>query len=128
MKKATLQNVCAEIVSFVDGALGCAFAHLETGLPLASSVRAGSRFGATAVEVLCAAGTTYFGESAVDGSRVEELQATTMDAYLFISLVPGSADGLLILAIDRDATNLGLGWLAMRRALDAVREANARLE
>ena len=127
MNKTTLLAVCVEVVDHVDGALGCALVHAETGLPLASSVRAGSGFGAPQIEVLCAAGADYFGESVGartgpgDGEQVEEVQTTTVDGYLFMARVPGTPDGVLILALDRKATNLGLGWMAMRKALDAVR-------
>ena len=124
MRKASLQSVCAEIVGDVDGALGCALVHLETGLPLAFTVASEARFGSSAIELLCAVGATCFGNG--DGGRaVQELQATTADAFQFMSLVPGQADGLLILVIDREATNLGLGWMSMRKALAVAGEASA---
>ena len=119
MSKVSLQGVCDGIVNDVDGALGCALVHLETGLPLALSAASGHAPGTEAVEVLCAAGATWFGDAAAD-DPVQELQAATADALVFMALVPGQSDGLFVLALDRDATNLGLGWMAMRRALDAV--------
>lgn len=120
MRKASVQSVCAEIVGDVDGALGCAVVHVETGLPLAFSVASEARFGSAAIELLCAVGATCFGDG---GRTVEELQTTTADAFQFMSLVPGQTDGLLILVIDRQATNLGLGWMAMRKALAVAGEA-----
>ncbi|MCY4012167.1 MAG: hypothetical protein OXG82_05560 [Gammaproteobacteria bacterium] len=125
MRKADLQSVCARITGDVDGALGCALVHLETGLPLAFSVASESRFGSAAIELLCAVGATCFG-GAEDGEAVQELQATTADAFQFMALVPGRVDGLLVLVIDREATNLGLGWMAMRRALAAAGEAGSQ--
>ena len=124
MRKASLQNVCAQILADVDGALGCALVHLDTGLPLAFSVASEARFGSSAIELLCALGATCFGDG-TDGRAVHEFQATTSDAFQFMSLVPGQVDGLLILVIDRQATNLGLGWMAMRKALATAAEAGA---
>ena len=55
---------------------------------------------------------------------MQEIQATTADTYNFMSLVPGDDQELLILIADRNLSNLGLGWMAMRQALDLVVKAN----
>lgn len=119
VSEASLRGVCAEIVADVDGALGCALMHLETGLPLASSVASGDRLSSAAIEMLCAVGATCFGD-AEEERTVQELQTTTTDAFQFMALVPGRPDTLLVLVIDRQASNLGLGWMAMRKVLALV--------
>ena len=55
---------------------------------------------------------------------VQEIQATTADTYNFMSLVPSDDWELLVLIADRKISNLGLGWMAMRKALALVTQAN----
>ena len=138
MRQVRLQDVCEEIVDEVDGALGCALVDLDTGLPLALDVKPASLLSATAMELISAAGVTYFrgdasapsGRDASDdgpgraGDYTQKIQATTEDTYHFMSLVPGEEQELLILITDRRSTNLGLGWMSMRHALDRVQNAD----
>lgn len=133
MKHERLQAVCEEIVDDVDGALGCALVDLSTGLPIAMDVQPGSLLNADAMELISAAGVTYFRDSVQsvphypddadtnDGDYVQEIQTTTEDTYHFMSLVPGEGQELLILITDRGGSNLGLGWIAMRQAIGLVR-------
>ena len=138
MRQARLQDACESIVDDVDGALGCALVDLVTGLPLALDVRPGSILRSSAMELISAAGVAYFrdnlairartatngDDSPLAGDEVQEIQATTADTYNFMSLVPGDDQELLILIADRNLSNLGLGWMAMRQALDLVVKAN----
>ncbi len=133
MKQAKVQDICEEIVDNVEGALGCALVDLGTGLPLALDVKPGSLVNAAAMELMSAAGVTYFRayarkpNSVGDGPNrenvVQEIQATTVDTYHFMSVVPGEDQQLLILISEREASNLGLAWMAMRQALDMIGKA-----
>ena len=132
MRQAKLQEVCEVVVDDVESALGCAVVDLATGLPLALDVKPGSLLSATAMEFMSAAGVVYFrghmgGSSDPEGAdaanAVQEIQATTEDTYHFMSLVPGDGQELLILITERNSSNLGLGWMAMREALERVRSA-----
>ena len=137
MRQAKLQDICEEIVDNVDGALGCALVDLTTGLPLALDVKPDSLLNASSMELMSAAGGTYFQDnlasrelSAIDDGTAhardfaQEIQTTTEDIYNFMSLVPGEQLELLILITDRRNSNLGLGWMAMRQALQLVQGAN----
>ena len=136
MRQVKLQDICEEIVNDVDGALGCALVDLDTGLPLALDVKPGSLLDATAMQLISAAGVTWFednlsGRSGLDAAGgpadradfVQEIQATTEGTYNYMSLVAGEDQELLILITDRGTSNLGLGWMAMRQALVLVRNA-----
>ena len=130
-----LQDICEETVADVDGCLGCAVVDLETGLPLAINVAAGSLVGQDAMELLAAASTEYFrgrmvwqlqltisgGEPA--GGFVHEIQTTTEDTYNFMSVVPGRDSTVLVLILDKTA-NLGLGRMSMRQVLRRLSESD----
>ena len=74
--------------------------------------------------MLCAVGATWFGDGVGRASDpVTEMQVTTGGVILFMALVPGDQEELFVLVVDPETTNLGLGWLAMREALGAVRAA-----
>lgn len=138
MRQVRLQDVCENIIDDVDGALGCALVDIATGLPLALDVKPKSLLSGSAMELISAAGVAYFRENLAIQSQpdangddiplasdyVEEIQATTADTYNFMSLVPGDDWELLILIADRNVSNLGLGWMAMRQALALVAQAN----
>ena len=130
MKQAKVQDICEEIVDNVEGALGCALVDLGTGLPLALDVKPGALVNAAAMELMSAAGVSYFrayarkakdtGDGPNGENIVQEIQTTTADTYHFMSVVPGEDQQLLILISEREASNLGLGWMAMRQALDMI--------
>lgn len=133
MRLGSIQDLCEDIVADVDGAMGCALVDLETGLPLTLKVRSNTPFDPNAMELLSAAGVAYFnGDSpsdageASDDNAVHEIQATTEDAYYFMSRVAGDDHKLLILVTDRKTTNLGLGWMSMRQALAHIQTMSAR--
>ena len=126
-----LQELCEQTVADVDGCLGCSVVDLETGLPLGIKVAPRSIFGQEAMELMSAAGADYFrgrmvwqlelammgGQSA--SSFVQEIQTTTEHTSIFMSVVPGRDDTLLVLITDK-AANLGLGRIAMRQALARI--------
>lgn len=124
MRLDNIQDVCEDIVADVDGAMACALVDIQTGLPLTLRVKTNTPFDAGAMELLSAAGVAYFsgdepalaGDALIDDA-VQEIQTTTEDAYYFMSRVPGDVQELLILVTDRKTTNLGLGWMSVRRAL-----------
>ena len=137
MRQAKLQEICEGIIDEVDGALGCALVDLATGLPLALDIQPDSLLDASSMELMSAAGGTYFQgnladpplDATDDGATkprnfVEHIQATTEDTYNFMSVVPGEEQELFILITDRRSSNLGLGWMAMRQALQLVENLN----
>lgn len=134
MGRATLQGLCEDIVTQVDGAFGCALVDLETGLPLTFEVKPDAPFGSSSMELLSALGVSYFDRATAldddDGSSemddiVQEVQTTTDDAYYFMGRVAGERKELLILITDPKTTNLGLGWMSMRQALEQLQTLNA---
>lgn len=132
-----LQDICEEIMEDVDGALGCALVDLGTGLPLAMTVTSDELLASGAMETLSAAGTDYFrgevnhqlqtamGGDPDDEGFVEEIQTTTDETYHFMCVVPGNRQTVLLLITDK-TTNLGLGWVAVRRALRRIEEGTRR--
>lgn len=125
-------DVCEQIVERMDGALGCALVDLATGLPLALCARSDSLVTNTALEMISAAAVACFsggaggryepgsGDAAGTGAETgpRQIQVTTELTYNFMSLVPGDDRVLLVLITNRGDSNLGLGWMAMRQALD----------
>lgn len=124
-----LQQICEEILDEVDGALGCALVDLDTGLPLAMRVASDTLHDSGAMEILSAASADYFrgevnyqleralgSDHSSEEGFVEEIQTTTDDTYLFMCVVPGNSQAVLLLITDKTA-NLGLGWVAVRGAL-----------
>ena len=68
--------------------------------------------------------TTPDGDAGNDRNAVEEIQITTESTYAFMSVLQGTEYELLVLLVtERESTNLGLGWMALRNALDVVRNA-----
>lgn len=136
MRHERLQDICEQVVDDVESVLGCALVDLTTGLPLAMDVRPGSLLSATAMELMSAAGVTYFRDNlrpqaepsedgaTGDGDFLQEIQTTTEDTYHYMSLVPGQDLELLILITDRKTSNLGLGWIAMRQALNLIEQGD----
>lgn len=131
-----LNDLCQGIVAEVNGCLGCAVVDLDTGLPLAMQVGAGSSLNPQAMEFISVASVEYFrgktiwqlGLELSDGADpsqtgfVREIQTTTMDMHHFMAVVPGW-EGTLLILITAKSANLGMGWIAMRQALAQIAEA-----
>ena len=130
-----MQGICEQIVEDEHGAWSCAIVDLGTGLSVASCIRPDSPLTEEAMMQLFAAGVGYFTGSSVSEqdaanatqlpTDVREIQTMTPSTFNFMSLVPNAEHELLILVINRSASNLGLGWMAMRHALDMVCDLNA---
>ena len=132
MWRIEFNDVCDQIVERMDGALGCALVDLATGLPLALCARSDSLVTTTALEMISAAAVSCFtgsaggrpGTDSADepGMDLEKapqrIQVTTELTYNFMALVPGEDRVLLVLITNRGDSNLGLGWMAVRLALE----------
>ena len=132
-----LNDLCQGIVAEVNGCLGCAVVDLDTGLPLAMEVGAGSSLNPQAMEFISVASVEYFrgktiwqlglelsggAEDPSQAGFVREIQTTTMDMHHFMAVVPGW-EGTLLILITAKSANLGMGWIAMRQALTQIAEA-----
>ena len=131
MRQQQLQDICEAIVD-----LGCSLVDLATGLPMALEVKPSSMLNTPAMEMVSAAGATYFRErlsspwvaAQQDASHppesVQEIQTTTKETYHFMSLLSfGEASELFVLVTERKSTNLGLGWISVRHALRLLEDA-----
>ena len=134
MRQASLQNLCDDIVNRVDGAFACVLVDLQTGLPLTMDVKPGAPLGPTSMDLLAALGVSYFDRAAASDydddsfevdDVIQEIQTTTDDAYYFMARVPDVPQEILILVMDPQTTNLGLGWMSMRQALERIRTISA---
>ncbi len=134
--------MCDDLLREVEGAKGCALIDLGTGLPLAASTAPdapGAAGEMDVMEVLAAVGTDFFrgrvnrtlrsamGDPELPEAFVREIQTTTEDSHHFMCVVPGKEQTVLMLITDRNA-NLGLGWVAMRTALERVGLTAARTQ
>ena len=127
-----LDKICKDIVSAVEGALGCAVVDLETGLVIGVH-HSVPYFTQTYVEAVAAAAVNMFrgrGISNIEellakqrGEKVEksirEVQMTTTGTFHFMAVVPGHDNALTVLITDRKA-NLGAGWAALRGAMEDI--------
>ena len=144
MRQSSLAGACNDIAMNVDGAVACAVVDADTGLPLAYGVADGAGVGGTGMELLAAAAVTFFkssasslalaeqeaGTSAADDANdvVQDIQVTTLGAHWFMSRIASDRPELLVLVVDRNVTNLGFGWMSMRRSQSAVRELYEQYE
>ena len=132
-----LQDICDDIMEDVDGALGCALVDLGTGLPLAMTVTSDELQASGAMETLAAAGTDYFGAKSTNSSRERwaAIPVTKVSSRksrrrrtrptTSCASCPGTRQTVLLLITDK-TTNLGLGWVAVRRALRRVEQDTRR--
>lgn len=127
-----MNKTLEHLVSNVDGALGAAVVDLSTGLLLGgyhnvpyftqSYVDA---VGAAAVDMFRGKNITAVEKmlSAQRGEEVlhmvKEIQMTTDGTYHFMSVIPGKPEALMVL-VTRRSTNLGMGWVAVRKSLDEI--------
>lgn len=129
VEQAELENLCQEIVDGTTAIVGCVLVDLQTGLPLAMDTKPSRILNSQAMELISVAAANWFegkeaGQThpgaAVAEDPIQEAQVTTEDAYFYMSVVPGSEWQLLILVIDPTSTNLGLGWMWLRLALERL--------
>ncbi len=129
---ASLDDITKEIVTSVDGALGCAVVDLGSGLLLSVSHNV-PYFTQTYLEAVAAAAVDMFRgrnvqavESLLSNQRgitiektIHEMQMTTANTFHFMTLVPEKPDSLVVL-ITSKKTNLGMGWASVRKNLPAI--------
>jgi hypothetical protein len=129
---ANLDQITREIVTSVDGALGCAVVDLSSGLLLSVSHNV-PYFTQTYLEAVAAAAVDMFRgknvqavESLLSNQRgktvensVQEMQMTTPGTLHFMAIVPDKPNGLVVL-ITSKKTNQGMGWAQLRKSLSAI--------
>lgn len=127
-----VQSACREVVSEVDGSLGCILIDMQTGLTVASEYRQGAALNEATVGLVSVISTNMFCgrmirrfEELLDrpdpsaAGFVREVQMTTAQTNQFMSAIPGWRDGLLVLITDK-SVSLGLGWMAVHRIVDRL--------
>lgn len=129
---AKLDDITRDVVSSVDGALGCAVVDLSSGLLLSVSHNV-PYFTQTYLEAVAAAAVDMLRgknvqtvESLLASQRgttvektIQEIQMTTTGTFHFMSTVKDKPDALVILITNRKA-NLGMGWSALRNCLPKI--------
>ncbi len=128
----SVNDICKEIVDDVDGALACSVVDLGTGL-LIGIHHTVPYFTQSYLDAVAAAAVDMFrgkGVSSVEkllsqvrGETVEktfkEIQATTENTLHFMAIVPDKPDALVVL-VCKNTTSLGMGWSAVRGAMDKL--------
>jgi len=127
-----MNQTLKSLVDNVDGALGAAVVDLSTGLLLGAHHNVPyftqsyvDAVGAAAVEMFRGKNISSV-EKMLAAQRgedakplINEIQMTTDNTYHFMTVIPEKTDSLLIL-ITRRTTNLGMGWVAVRKALGDI--------
>jgi len=129
---SSINQICAEVTSSVDGAVGCAVVDLSTGLMLGVHHTVPyftqsylDAVAAAAVDMFRGRTVTAVEEllSNIRGTKTEhsilEVQMTTEKTYHFMSIVPDKPQALVVLITTKKA-NLGMGWAGLRRALPKI--------
>ncbi|NOQ35428.1 MAG: hypothetical protein GQ569_05975 [Methylococcaceae bacterium] len=129
---ANLDEITRDILTSVDGALGCAVVDLSSGLLLSVSHNV-PYFTQTYLEAVAAAAVDMFRgknvqavESLLSNQRgtnlehsIHEMQMTTGNTLHFMSTVPDKPDSLVVL-ITSKKTNQGMGWASIRKNLPSI--------
>lgn len=126
-----LENVCAEILEGLEGALGCAVIDLEAGHPLAAVTRRGA-LDSESMGLICLAVSDLFhgklirqfrgawsGDRATTEHFVREVQLATANTNQFMSTISGHDHWGLALITDK-AVSRGLGWMAVHEGLTRI--------
>jgi hypothetical protein len=129
---ARLEDVCVALTQEVNEALGVAVVDISSGLMLAVAHKV-PYFTQSYLDAVAAAAVDMFRgktisnvEKLLSATRgrevkhlVQEIQMTTESTFHFMALVPDKPQCLTVLITSKRA-NLGMGWLALRRALSAI--------
>lgn len=129
---ASLDQITREILTTVNGALGCAVVDLPTGMLLSVSHKV-DYFTHTFVEAAAAAAVDIFRgnnilavESLLGNQRgrplehsIQEIQMTTNTTFHFMSVIPDKPTAALVLVTSR-TTSLGMGWASVRVNLSKI--------
>ena len=132
---ADINDICKEMVSDVNDALGAAVVDLESGLLLgvAHSV---PYFSQSYVDAVAAAAVDMFRGKTISTverlltnargqelvNALEEVQTSTPQTYHFMKVMPNKPNCLLVLITGKKA-NLGMGWAKVRGAVPEVEPA-----
>lgn len=129
---AKLDDVLQEVVSNVDGALGCAVVDLNSGLLMGVAHNV-PYFTSSYLEAVAAAAVDMLRgknvravEALLSSQRgkpvektIQEVQMTTDKTLHFMSLIKEKPDYVIVL-ITSKVTNLGMGWAAVRNNMGKV--------
>jgi len=124
-----INQICNEIVTNIDAALGCAVVDLESGLLLGVAHNV-PYFTQSYLDAVAAAAVDMFRgrtvtavEDMISNMRgtasshmIKEVQMTTDNTYHFMSIVPERPNSLVVLITSKKA-NLGMGWSSLRQSL-----------
>ncbi|NOS89225.1 MAG: hypothetical protein HOP34_11940 [Methylococcaceae bacterium] len=129
---AKLDDILQTVVSNVDGALGCAVVDLNSGLLMGAAHNV-PYFTSSYLEAVAAAAVDMLRgknvravESLLSSQRgktvektIQEIQMTTEKTLHFMAIVKDKPDYLVVL-ITSKATNLGMGWAAVRNNMSKI--------
>lgn len=129
---AKLDDVLQEVLSNVDGALGCAVVDLNSGLLMGVAHNV-PYFTSSYLEAVAAAAVDMLRgknvravEALLSSQRgkpvektIQEVQMTTDKTLHFMSLIKEKPDYVIVL-ITSKVTNLGMGWAAVRNNMGKV--------
>jgi hypothetical protein len=133
MSKKSIKEVCTEALESTDGGLGCAVVDLKSGLLLGVAHKI-SYFTQSYLDAVAAAAVDMMRGSKIravedmisnmrgtpeEQNMIQEVQMTTKNTYHFMAVVPEKPDALVVFITNRKA-NLGMGWVAVRRALTEI--------
>ncbi len=126
----SLNEKLKDLVESVDGALGAAVVEVDTGLIIGVHHMI-PYFTHSYVDAVAAAAADMFRgrtvqtiEKLLGAQRgntelglIKEVQMTSDSTLHFLSVVPGK-DGSIVILTTSKKSNLGMGWSALRLALD----------
>lgn len=129
---ARIDDVLQTVVSNVDGALGCAVVDLNSGLLMGAAHNV-PYFTSSYLEAVAAAAVDMLRgknvravESLLSSQRgktvektIQEVQMTTEKTLHFMAIIKDKPDYLIVL-ITSKATNLGMGWAAVRNNMPKI--------
>lgn len=129
---ASLNDVCKEILTSVDGALGCGVIDLNSGLLLGVAHNV-PYFTQSYLDAVAAAAVDMVrGKTvkAVEGllsktrgvkveNSIKEVQMATDNTYHFIATIPEKPSSMVVL-ITNKKVNLGMGWAGVRNNLKNI--------
>jgi len=130
---SSLNDELKKLVDDVDGALAAGVVDLNTGLAL-GMYHTIPYFTQSYVDAVAAAAVDFFRgktttavEKMLAAQRgeepsyhIKEIQMTTDSTYHFMAIVPDKPNALLIM-VTKKSTNLGMGWTAVRQAMERIK-------
>lgn len=129
---AKLDELLQDVISNVDGALGCAVVDLNSGLLMGVAHNV-PYFTTSYLEAVAAAAVDMLRgknvravEALLSGQRgktveksIQEIQMTTEKTLHFMATIKDKPDYLVVL-ITNKTTNLGMGWAAVRNNMTKI--------